>query len=46
MKNNDWAPIIAIGLIWAAVILAVSSVLGDSPLAGLPASATPLDVCS
>ncbi len=34
MKNHDWAPIIAIALIWAAVILAVSLVLDGSPLAG------------
>lgn len=34
MKNNAWAPILAIALIWAAVILAVSVVLDGSPLAG------------
>ena len=32
MKRNAWAPIIAIAIIWAAVILAVSSTLSGSPL--------------
>lgn len=32
MKRNAWAPILAIAIIWAAVILAVSSTLSGSPL--------------
>ena len=32
MKRNAWAPIIAIAIIWAAVILGVSSALDGSPL--------------
>ncbi len=31
MKRNAWAPILAIAVIWAAVILSVSSVLSGSP---------------
>ena len=30
--KNDWAPIIATAIIWAAVILTVSSVLSGDPL--------------
>ena len=32
MKRNAWAPVIAIAILWAAVILAVSSTLSGSPL--------------
>ena len=32
MKRNAWAPIIAIAILWVAVILAVSSTLSGSPL--------------
>ncbi len=32
MKRNAWAPIIAIALIWAAVIFSVSSVLEGMPV--------------
>ena len=32
MKRNAWAPIVAVAIIWAAVILAVSSTLSGSPL--------------
>jgi hypothetical protein len=32
MKRNAWAPIIAIAIIWAAVILGVSSALNGSSL--------------
>jgi hypothetical protein len=32
MKRKAWAPIVAIAIIWAAVILGVSSVLSGSPL--------------
>jgi hypothetical protein len=32
MKRNAWAPVVAVAIIWAAVILAVSSTLSGSPL--------------
>jgi hypothetical protein len=32
MKRNAWAPVIAVAIIWAAVILGMSSVLEGSPL--------------